>query len=253
MAKGSTLREPARYPSAIVDAVLVGDAITFTDLVLYEFDANTLALKNLAKTLFKNMTLGNLTLTGEATALTFFSAATIVAASGLTMPAFTAGGAISAGAGSLAINTTGASLGLTITSTNDTSGGVAIRLNLTSATPADNDFLGSIIAQGKDDGATQHNFGEMDFQASDVTAATYTGYWQIYLANSTAWNKAMTLSGAGALWSDLSMDTLTYKVSGTQVVGAQGAAIADATDAASVILRLNDLLARCRAHGLIAT
>jgi len=44
-----------------------------------------------------------------------------------------------------------------------------------------------------------------------------------------------------------------YNVAGTKVVGAQGAAIANATDAASVILRLNDLLARCRAHGLIAT
>jgi hypothetical protein len=33
----------------------------------------------------------------------------------------------------------------------------------------------------------------------------------------------------------------------------QGAAVADATDAASVILRLNDLLARVRATGLIAT
>ena len=42
------------------------------------------------------------------------------------------------------------------------------------------------------------------------------------------------------------------KVSAIQVVGAQGLAVADATDAASVILRLNDLLARVRAHGLIA-
>jgi hypothetical protein len=42
-------------------------------------------------------------------------------------------------------------------------------------------------------------------------------------------------------------------ISGTKVLGTQGAAVADATDAASVIARLNDLLARCRAHGLIAT
>ena len=40
---------------------------------------------------------------------------------------------------------------------------------------------------------------------------------------------------------------------GTKLLGAQGAAVADATDAASVILRLNDLLARLRAHGIIAT
>jgi hypothetical protein len=44
-----------------------------------------------------------------------------------------------------------------------------------------------------------------------------------------------------------------YKVAGTQVVGAQGAAVADATDAASAITQLNALLARCRSHGLIAT
>ena len=46
--------------------------------------------------------------------------------------------------------------------------------------------------------------------------------------------------------------TTHYHVADVQVVGARGAAVADATDAASVILRLNDLLARVRAHGLIA-
>lgn len=44
-----------------------------------------------------------------------------------------------------------------------------------------------------------------------------------------------------------------YKVGTTQVVGAQGAAVADATDAATAITQLNALLARCRAHGLIST
>lgn len=43
------------------------------------------------------------------------------------------------------------------------------------------------------------------------------------------------------------------KVGGTQVVGAQGAAVADATNATDVITQLNALLARLRAHGLIAT
>ena len=42
-------------------------------------------------------------------------------------------------------------------------------------------------------------------------------------------------------------------ISGTKVIGTQGAAVADATDAASAITQLNALLARCRAHGLIAT
>ena len=42
------------------------------------------------------------------------------------------------------------------------------------------------------------------------------------------------------------------RVDGTRVVGPRGAAVANATDAASAISRLNDLLARLRAHGLIA-
>ncbi len=44
-----------------------------------------------------------------------------------------------------------------------------------------------------------------------------------------------------------------FRVAGTKVVGAQGAAVADATDAASAITQLNALLARLRTHGLIAT
>lgn len=41
-------------------------------------------------------------------------------------------------------------------------------------------------------------------------------------------------------------------VEGTKVIGPQGAAVADATDAASAVVQLNTLLARLRAHGLIA-
>lgn len=42
-------------------------------------------------------------------------------------------------------------------------------------------------------------------------------------------------------------------INGVQVLAAQGAAVADATDAASAITQLNLLLARLRAHGQIAT
>ncbi len=45
----------------------------------------------------------------------------------------------------------------------------------------------------------------------------------------------------------------SLKVNGVQVLGAQGAAVADATDAGSAITQLNLLLARARAHGWIAT
>ena len=53
---------------------------------------------------------------------------------------------------------------------------------------------------------------------------------------------------------DINVDTgQVYRVNSVAVVGAQGAAIADATDAATAISQLNLLLARARAHGLIAT
>lgn len=42
-------------------------------------------------------------------------------------------------------------------------------------------------------------------------------------------------------------------INGVKVLGRQEAAVANATDATTVIARLNDLLARLRAHGIIAT
>jgi hypothetical protein len=48
-------------------------------------------------------------------------------------------------------------------------------------------------------------------------------------------------------------DNAYYQIGGTQVVGPQGAAVADATDAASAITQLNALLVQVRLHGLITT
>jgi len=49
----------------------------------------------------------------------------------------------------------------------------------------------------------------------------------------------------------------SYSVAGTQVVAAQGAAVSDASGGATVDTEaraaINALLARCRAHGIIAT
>jgi hypothetical protein len=47
--------------------------------------------------------------------------------------------------------------------------------------------------------------------------------------------------------------SVSYSVAGTKVVGAQGAAVANATGAGDVVAQLNTLLSRLRAHGLIAT
>jgi predicted peptidase len=58
-------------------------------------------------------------------------------------------------------------------------------------------------------------------------------------------------AGIVLLGSPTTVDSL--KVGADQVVGARQAAIADATDAASAITRVNLILAAMRAHGLIAT
>jgi hypothetical protein len=57
-------------------------------------------------------------------------------------------------------------------------------------------------------------------------------------------------NGTAGTFRDLRIRALN--IGGVQVVGAQGAAVADATDAASVITQLYALLARLRTHGLIA-
>lgn len=70
---------------------------------------------------------------------------------------------------------------------------------------------------------------------------------------SSALTKALTIdSSQNSTFSGIVDTTEVYKVDGTQVVSNQATAIVDATDAASVIIQLNDLLAKCRTHGLIA-
>ena len=77
--------------------------------------------------------------------------------------------------------------------------------------------------------------------------SSYLGITDARMATKAA-NEYVLAAGISGLGIKASL-----KIDSTQVLGPQGAAVADATDAASVILRLNDLLARCRAHGLIAT
>lgn len=75
---------------------------------------------------------------------------------------------------------------------------------------------------------------------------------QILIGAATpATGSALEVTGAVAM-TDANLTGALY-VDAIKVVGNQGAAVADATDAASVIARLNDLLARLRTHGLIAT
>lgn len=85
-----------------------------------------------------------------------------------------------------------------------------------------------------------------------VNGARTTNYG-LYLSAANATTNYGLFVAAGKAYFGGEADTLSqYQVGGVKVVGARGAAVADATDAASVILRLNELLARVRAHGLIS-
>ena len=94
---------------------------------------------------------------------------------------------------------------------------------------------------------TQDVFGQILWRGTDITNDSKDAEISLSVMVANSLTEVLNLSGTG-------IDTPTgYQVSGTQVIGAQGAAVADATDAASAITQLNALLARCRAHGLIAT
>lgn len=102
--------------------------------------------------------------------------------------------------------------------------------------------------------------------AAAPTAGTLCGGWSVRGDKSEiimfTWTGAAVVqvigivptTGVATFRTGITIDTgQVLKVGANQVVGAQGLAVADATDAASTMARLNDLLARCRAHGLIAT
>ena len=162
-----------------------------------------------------------------------------------------------AGAGQAVINTTGANVGQKIAGSHSVHG-PALMIAHAHTTPDAGTNLGYIYFEGYDGAGTPvaQNLGVLSVRYVNVTDTTEETrmVWDLWTGGAT--NEAMTLSGAGALWTDLSVDTLTYKVSGTQVVGARvvDARCDDAIntgDATSdgVIDSLRDAMI---AHGLIA-
>lgn len=101
--------------------------------------------------------------------------------------------------------------------------------------------------------ASVNGLGGGTFAASSVT--TYTDAATLYIGNVPGAGTNVTITNPWALWVDagnVRFDADIYRGT-TKILGAQGAAVADATDAASAITQLNTWLARARAHGLIAT
>jgi len=185
-----------------------------------------------------------------------------------TIPAVTLGGTVAlngkvfnAGAGKLIVNTTGIVYngGIEIVGTANIYG-PSLMLTHSDTTVSVNDFVGVIYFEGYDSNvapALQH-MGYIAVQNSSIGDCTEATKASISLFNAGTTNEAVTISGAGALWSDLSVDTLTYKASGTQVVGARvvDVKIDDSINAGTWDATTAGVLEACRdalvTHGLVA-
>jgi hypothetical protein len=106
--------------------------------------------------------------------------------------------------------------------------------------------------------SNEKNDSESDVLAlrlANIAAPGTTNHFITMFKSSNAEYAAFTggASGELRLTTDFNIDDAGgLQVQGTKVVGVQGAAVANATDAASAITQLNALLARSRTHGLIA-
>lgn len=115
-------------------------------------------------------------------------------------------------------------------------------------------------------------FGHSSFFDINTTAVRQSGAGQTIISCTTGQFMGFNINGVAKMRIDLNGNvgiattspseklqvegnirtSGVYKVGVVQVVGAQGTAVIDATDAASAITQLNALLARVRTHGLIA-
>lgn len=126
-------------------------------------------------------------------------------------------------------------------------------------TPGTNDMPGRIVFLTSPDGSTTPAEAMRISSDKSVDCAGV-----VTITNNTAATSSagalrlsaggLSVAGGGYFGDPVNIDdTGGLQVSGTKVVGAQGAAVADATGAGDVVAQLNALLARVRAHGLIAT
>jgi len=247
-------------PAVTLGGAVTGNAQTISNANVTVGASRTLDVSAGTLTLAANQISGDKVEGGTINAITIttLSASTINAhALGGTM---TLGGNVfAAGADSLQVNTTAASTGFKIVNSYNGAAGVRLDFQSTGRTvPAVNDSVLEILARGNDLAPASKVYSTYLVKIEDATSGAAYGKLEIQLlANNTA-NTALTLSSAGALWTDASVDTLLYKVSGTQVVGARvvDAKIDDAINAGAWDATTAGVLEACRdalvTHGLVA-
>ncbi len=166
----------------------------------------------------------------------------IVTTTGLTIPAFTLGGKLTAGAseiegsafdinggtmagvtldgtltlggqvfdagaGKATINTTGAGVGAIIVATNNTSNGATLELETISTSIAVADNAWRYNLWGNDGAGVRALWSQWLFRLTNVGNGTEAMEWRVNLMNAGAVNDAMILSGAGGLSVDADIGT----------------------------------------------
>ena len=132
------------------------------------------------------------------------------AQSGVTLTAPTLNGTVTlgstpifdVGSGSLRVNTTGEGEGLDLYATNDDNNGVRLSTYHIAANPAVDDLLFEHYVHGKSTNGTEKEAATFRYLVEAVGATTLAGKMAILLRTGSAWNEALTLSSAGALWID---------------------------------------------------
>ena len=112
------------------------------------------------------------------------------------------GQVLDVGSSFLSVKTTGADLGILVTSTQNGATGARIQGVHASASPAGSDVVMRVMAQGRKTGGAAADYAFVDFRITDPDASTPVGeiYW--WCANGAA-NNVMRVSGAGALSVDI--------------------------------------------------
>lgn len=159
----------------------------------------------------------------------------LTSATGTTALTVTRGSGGTAGNAILATNNASTAEVIKSVSSGSASIGVYGYVTGTSTTVGVKGEVSSGVGYGVDARNTGNNGIALNAQATGTTSVGI-------LCSGTEWGLETT--------SDITAGG--YYQAGTKVVGAQGAAVADATGAGDVVAQLNALLARMRAHGLIA-
>jgi len=130
------------------------------------------------------------------------------------------------------------------------------------AAMASGDRLGGFALRGNDGTATKSSAILTGFAAENWTDTARGTHVDLYTTaiGAADYRRVTRFHENGDFLPDFNVDVASgkvYKVNGTQVLGAQGAAVADASGGsiqdAEARTALNTLLARMRTHGAIAT